>query len=90
MDSDRGVKELPLFPLDTVLFPHMQVPLHIFEERYRLMVNRCIESGAPFGILLATGIDPDAHTVTTAPIGCAVRVRKVERLEDGVVRGSVG
>lgn len=83
MDADRGVKELPLFPLDIVLFPHMQVPLHIFEERYRLMINRCIASGAPFGILLATGIDPDAHTVTTAPIGCSAQIRTVNRLEDG-------
>lgn len=83
MDAERGVREIPLFPLDIVLFPQMHVPLHIFEERYRLMVNRCIEAGTPFGILLATGIDAESHTIATAPVGCAARIRKVERLEDG-------
>lgn len=43
---------LPLFPLGTVLFPGMTLPLHIFEPRYRLMLQRSIQSEQPFGIVL--------------------------------------
>jgi len=44
--------ELPLFPLNSVLFPGMPLKLHIFEERYKLMINECIENKAPFGVVL--------------------------------------
>ncbi len=44
--------ELPLFPLNSVLFPGTTLPLHIFEERYKLMIGRCLESDSPFGVLL--------------------------------------
>ncbi len=43
---------LKLFPLSLVLFPGINVPLHIFEERYKLMVNECLENDEPFGIVL--------------------------------------
>jgi len=45
-------EELPLFPLNTVLFPYGQLPLHIFEPRYREMITHCLENDAPFGIVL--------------------------------------
>ncbi|HNP86890.1 MAG: LON peptidase substrate-binding domain-containing protein [Chloroflexi bacterium SZAS-1] len=44
--------KLPLFPLNTVLFPGAMIQLHVFEERYRLMVGRCIEQRSPFGVVL--------------------------------------
>ena len=44
--------KIPLFPLDIVLFPHSKLPLHIFEERYKIMISNCMESGEPFGINL--------------------------------------
>ena len=47
-----GGDVLPLFPLESVLFPDMLMPLHIFEPRYRLLVKRCLERDAPFGIVL--------------------------------------
>ncbi len=48
--------DLPLFPLDTVLFPGMILPLHIFEERYKLMIKDCLLEEQPFGVVL---IRPD-------------------------------
>ena len=47
------VMELPLFPLNVVLFPGQTLPLHIFEPRYRIMIQRCIEQSQPFGVVLA-------------------------------------
>ena len=45
--------EIPLFPLHTVLCPGIALPLHIFEPRYRLMVERCLADDLPFGVVLA-------------------------------------
>ena len=47
-----GRRELPLFPLSTVLFPGTILPLHIFEERYRTMVRRCLRQGRPEFVVL--------------------------------------
>jgi len=47
------VRDIPLFPLDVVLFPGMALPLHVFEERYRLMVQECLEDNRQFGVVLA-------------------------------------
>ncbi|HVK06440.1 MAG TPA: LON peptidase substrate-binding domain-containing protein [Armatimonadaceae bacterium] len=80
-----SVSELPLFPLDLVLFPHMLAPLHIFEERYKEMVNRCVRESLPFGIVLITNgsdVNPDSQTCR---IGCTARIRRVERLPDGCI-----
>lgn len=41
---------LPLFPLNLVVYPHEDLNLHIFEERYRQLINECLETGATFGI----------------------------------------
>lgn len=54
--------KLPIFPLNTVLFPGAAIQLHIFEERYRLMIGRCLEQRSPFGVaLLRAGseVSPD-------------------------------
>jgi uncharacterized protein len=45
-------QKLPLFPLNTVLFPGASIQLHVFEERYRLMIRRCLEQSSPFGVVL--------------------------------------
>lgn len=47
------IRDIPLFPLDVVLFPGMALPLHVFEERYRLMVQECLEDNRQFGAVLA-------------------------------------
>ena len=46
------LQNIPLFPLNAILFPGMTLPLHIFEERYRIMVARCLEENLPFGVVL--------------------------------------
>jgi Lon protease-like protein len=56
------IQKLPLFPLNRVLFPGAPIQLHIFEERYRLMIGRCMEQNSPFGVvLIRTGseVSPD-------------------------------
>jgi Lon protease-like protein len=55
-------QKLPIFPLNTVLFPGAQIQLHIFEERYRLMIGRCLEQNGPFGVALirsGSEVSPD-------------------------------
>lgn len=70
-------KLLPLFPLQLVVFPRTQVPLHIFEERYKLMVNQSLAGGSEFGIVLAQG-----QGIVKA--GCTVRIQSViTQYEDG-------
>ena len=49
---EEPFEEMPLFPLRTVLFPGMPLPLHVFEERYKLMINECMDHGRPFGVVL--------------------------------------
>ena len=71
------MSEIPLFPLNVVLMPGTSVPLHIFEERYKQMVNECLDSETEFGMVLA---DEDG----TRGVGCTARiVELVQRFEDG-------
>ncbi len=54
--------KLPLFPLNTVLFPGAPISLHIFEERYRLMIGQCLAQQQPFGVVLlrsGSEVSPD-------------------------------
>ena len=75
---------IPLFPLNTVLFPGMQLKLHIFEERYKTMINRCIEEAAPFGIvLIRQGEEAGDESATPYDVGCTADVSRVERLPQG-------
>lgn len=76
--------QMPLFPLkNVVLFPGMMLPLHIFEPRYREMIERCIEEQSPFGVcLIAEGLEVGA-TARPHSVGTAARIMRVERLDDG-------
>jgi ATP-dependent Lon protease len=76
--------EIPLFPLpNLVLFPRVLVPLHIFEERYKLMINACIEREDVFGIvLLRSGAETESED-TIHRVGVTARIVQVERLENG-------
>ncbi|MCY4061047.1 MAG: LON peptidase substrate-binding domain-containing protein [Chloroflexi bacterium] len=75
---------LPLFPLNTVLFPGMQIQLHIFEERYKLMVNKCIENNEPFGVvLIRRGREALGPVATPYPVGCTAAISEVQQLPLG-------
>ena len=63
---------LPLFPLEVVLFPGRELPLHIFEERYREMIGEARRDGTEFGIVLAS----EKGLVTT---GCTAAIERVLR-----------
>lgn len=76
--------EMPLFPLkNVVLFPGMMLPLHIFELRYREMINRCIDEKIPFGVLLIEEGQEVGDTAKPHMVGTAARITRVERYEDG-------
>jgi Lon protease-like protein len=82
-------EELPLFPLGTVLFPGLVLPLHVFEERYRALVRRLVElpEGAPreFGVVaIRRGWEVDQQGVLTLhDVGCTAQVRQVTAHPDG-------
>jgi Lon protease-like protein len=77
--------EMPLFPLNMVLFPGMVLPLHIFEPRYREMINRCVEEEIPFGVVLIQEGHEVGGPAKPYSIGTAARVVKVERADDGTM-----
>jgi Lon protease-like protein len=80
----ESLESLPLFPLGIVLLPGEMVQLHIFEERYKLMIGRCLESDSEFGIVWLS--DERLNDV-----GCTARVNDVvERFEDGRMNILVG
>src|SRR5271157_18644 len=76
--------EIPLFPLPgLVLFPNLAVPLHIFEERYKLMINGCIDRSELFGLVLLRSGASDENEDTIHRVGVTARVVDIDRLDDG-------
>ncbi|NJK80472.1 MAG: peptidase S16 [Chloroflexaceae bacterium] len=75
--------ELPLFPLNTVMFPGASLTLHIFEERYRAMIGRCLEEGSPFGVILIRHGQEVGEPAMPHDIGTVVQINASVRLEDG-------
>jgi len=77
------MKRIPLFPLNTVLFPHVPLPLHIFEQRYRDMIGRCIEEQSPFGVVLIRSGVEVGGPAEPYDVGTTARISRVQRLPDG-------
>jgi Lon protease-like protein len=76
--------ELPLFPLHTVLFPGMPLPLHIFESRYKQMVELCLEEDNTFGVvLIRRGNEALGPLAEPHSIGCTARIIEVQSLSEG-------
>jgi len=83
---DHLVRDFPLFPLGIVALPSEVVPLHIFEERYKTMMEECLSEHREFGIIW---LSDDG----LRPVGCACEITEVlERMDDGrlnlVARGT--
>lgn len=76
--ESMSVRELPLFPLpELVLFPGRHLPLHVFEPRYRIMMNTILQSDRRFGVLM---LDP--ATGQPANVGCCAEILHYQRLPD--------
>jgi uncharacterized protein len=76
--------ELPLFPLNSVLFPGMPIRLHIFEERYKQMVHECRINQIPFGIvLIEVGREAFGPLATPCRIGTTAYITDVQELPRG-------
>ena len=70
--------ELPLFPLNTVLFPGGQLPLKVFEQRYLEMTKRCVRDDTPFGVCLIREGREVGEPAVPAMIGCTARIGEWE------------
>ena len=76
-------EELRLFPLNTVLLPGVKLPLRIFEERYKLMINECLDTDSPFGVLLIREGREVGEPAVPYHVGTTARITEVEKLEEG-------
>jgi uncharacterized protein len=79
--------QLPYFPLHTVVFPHLPLPVHVFEERYRAMATDIMADGSPYAGRFIVSMIVDGPEVggdaSTRPIGTICEVRSAERFPDG-------
>ncbi|MGQ0607198.1 MAG: LON peptidase substrate-binding domain-containing protein [Chloroflexota bacterium] len=79
--------KLPYFPLHTVVFPHLPLPVHVFEERYRAMATDLMAEGSPYAGRFIVSMIVDGPEVggdpATRPIGTICEVRSAEQFPDG-------
>ncbi|MEO7296453.1 MAG: LON peptidase substrate-binding domain-containing protein [Candidatus Limnocylindria bacterium] len=79
--------QLPFFPLHTVVFPHLPLPVHVFEERYRVMATDLMADCSPYAGRFIVSMIVDGPEVggdaSTRPIGTICEVRSAERFPDG-------
>ena len=77
--------DIPLFPLHTVLCPGVALPLHVFEERYRELVARCLTTRGPFGVVLIREGWEVGGTggLKLAEVGTLASIREASRYPDG-------
>ena len=76
--SSLAVRELPIFPLpEVVLFPGRPLPLHIFEFRYRMMMNTILEGDRRFGVVMVNPVNGEI-----AKVGACAELMRFERLPD--------
>ncbi|HTL49281.1 MAG TPA: LON peptidase substrate-binding domain-containing protein [Steroidobacteraceae bacterium] len=79
------VRELPLFPLNAVLFPGGPLPLKIFEPRYLDMVSRCMREQSGFAVVLVSEGEEASIATSFAATGTEARIVDFDRLEDGLL-----
>ena len=84
-------RPLPLFPLNVVLFPEATLPLHVFEDRYKQMVQRCLDGDSRFGVVLIKSGPEVGGPAEPHPIGTVAHITQVKRLDDGrMLLGVIG
>lgn len=82
-DIVSGVNELPIFPLSVVLFPWVPLPLHIFEPRYRQMLDDIQASHNLFGLSYFDASASEQEIPPVGSIGCVAKVTDAQTLADG-------
>jgi uncharacterized protein len=75
--------EVPLFPLGTVLFPHMPMSLHIFEERYKTMMRDCRRAATTFGIVAIRSGQETGGDAVPYEVGTLAQLDEIDELADG-------
>lgn len=79
MFYNLGMDELPLFPLNVVLFPGLPLQLNIFEDRYKQLLNDCIQAEKPFGVvLIKRGEETHGPLADPHPVGCTAQLVQIE------------
>jgi len=81
-----GRRVLPMFPLNVVLFPDAAIPLNIFEERYKLMVQRCLDGDSQFGVVLIKSGSEVGDPAEPHEVGTVARIIDVEQLGERRMR----
>lgn len=76
-------RELAMFPLGSVLLPSMMLPLHVFEPRYRVMVDDLLAGDATFGVTLIERGSEVGGSDVRAPVGCTAQILDAEQQPDG-------
>jgi len=76
-------RSLPIFPLNAVLFPNVALPLQIFEERYKIMLQDCIDADSKFGIILIKAGNEVGEPAIPHSIGTLVQIIQVNEIRDG-------
>jgi Lon protease-like protein len=75
---------IPLFPLNMVIFPGWPTPLHVFEPRYKALVQYCVREEEPFGLVLIQEGGAEFDTaVVPHKVGCSVTITQLQQTEDG-------
>ena len=80
------MKDLPLFPLGTVLFPGGLLPLRLFEQRYLEMAKTCLRESAPFGVCLIRDGAEVGAPATPEPVGCLARIAHWDMQQFGLLQ----
>jgi len=79
------LRDLPLFPLNTVLFPGQAISLHIFEERYKLMIDHCLQENQPIGIVLIRQGQEVGEPAQPYSVGTLASILETKRYENGEI-----
>ena len=81
--ADGGTGPLPMFPLGSVLFPGLLLPLHVFEPRYRVLTRHCLDTHSEFGVVLIERGFEVGGGDTRFQVGTAARIAHARQFPDG-------